>query len=46
MIGIVPQNVYFTGMDCSLDFPILAKQLVEEVGAHVQPGYDGLEFRF
>jgi len=46
MIGIVPQNVYFTGMDCSLDFTILAKQLVEEVGAHVQPGYDGLEFRF
>jgi len=47
--GLIPKQIYFTGMGCVLDYTVLAKKLREEFGgeegrAPVMPGYDGLKF--
>lgn len=44
--SIEPQQVYFTGMGCTLDYVVLVKELMQEFGdAKVSPGFDGLKFQ-
>lgn len=45
-IGIFPASVFLTGMCCAIDFRTISKDLFEQFGGFVHPGFDGKNFPF
>jgi len=45
-VGINPERIYLTGMDCQIDYHTLKDQIGSMGVANTEPGYDGLSFNF